>query len=163
MAGFNDVVATQLKLNQGLFEQFISDFSDADAKFIPAEGSPHLNWILCHLAVSADQMVAKISGQPQTLSPELHQAYKGGSKCIPEDGMTRTEAWRLFTKTQEATIAFIRNLDERRLSDAPTGEPSPMFKTIGDFVALIGAHGYWHFGQLTVIRRMLGKPAKFGG
>lgn len=163
MAGFNDVISTQLKLNTGLFEQFSSDFSEDDAKFMPAEGSVHLNWILCHLAVSADQMVAKISGQPQTLSPELHEAYKGGSKCRKDDGMTRGEAWRLFTKTQEATIGYIRNLDERQLSEAAPGTPNPMFKTIGDYVALLGAHGYWHFGQLTVIRRMLGKPAKFGG
>jgi uncharacterized damage-inducible protein DinB len=162
MAGFNDVVANQLKLNQGLFEQFISDFSDDDAKFMPAEDSPHLNWILCHLAASEDQIVSKISGQPQALSPKLHETYKGGSKCIPEDGMTRTEAWQLFTKTHAATIAFIRDLDERQLSEPTPGTPNPMFKTIGDYVALLGAHGYWHFGQLTVIRRMLGKPAKFG-
>lgn len=163
MAGFNDVVGMQLTMNQSLFEQFSSDFSEDDAKFMPAEGSPHLNWILCHLAVSADQMVSKISGRPQTFSPELHAAYKGGSKCRADDGMTRKEAWRLFTKANEATISFVKNYDERQLSEDLPGEPMPPFKTKGDFVALLGAHGYWHFGQLTVIRRMLGKPARFGG
>lgn len=161
MAGFHDVVCMQLNMNQNLFEQFTSDFSEDDAKFMPTENSPHLNWILCHLAVSADQMVAKISGKPPTLSPELQQAYKGGSKCRKDDGMTRGEAWRLYTKAIEATVAFIKNFDERQLSDALPGPPMPPFKTKGDFIALLGAHGYWHFGQLTVIRRMLGKPAKF--
>ncbi len=163
MAGFHDVVCMQLSMNQSLFEQFSSDFSEDDAKFIPADGSPHLNWILCHLAVSADQMVAKAGGKSPTFSPELHAAYKGGSKCRKDDGMTKAEAWRLFTKANEATLAFIKNLDERQLSEDVSGEPMPPFKTKGDYVALLGAHGFWHFGQLTVIRRMLGKPAKFGG
>jgi len=163
MAGMNDVVGTQLTLNQGVFEQFTSDFSDDDAKFIPTPGSPHLNWILCHLATTEDAIVANISGQPKALAPELHEAYKGGSVCKADDGMTKAEAWRLFTKARAATIACVRQLDERRLSEAAGGAPNPMFKTIGDFVALLGAHGFWHFGQLTVIRRMLGKPARFGG
>jgi len=163
MAGFHDVVSMQLTMNQSLFEQFSNDFSEDDAKFTPAEGSPHLNWILCHLAVSADGMVAKISGKPPKLSPELHETYKGGSKCRKDDGMTKGEAWRLFTKANEATVSYIKGLDERQLAEDVSGEPMPPFKTKGDFVALLGAHGYWHFGQLTVIRRMLGKPARFGG
>lgn len=163
MAGFHDVLSMQVNMNQSLFEQFSSDFSEEDAKVMPAEGSPHLNWILCHLAVSADQMVSKIGGGPQALSPELHAAYKGGSKCRTDDGMTKGEAWRLFTRANEATLAFIKNLDERQLTEDLPGTPMPPFKTKGDFVALLGAHGYWHFGQLTVIRRKLGKPAKFGG
>ena len=162
MAGVNDVVATQLSLNQSVFEQFTSDFSDDDAKFIPTPGSPNLNWILCHLATTEDGIVSKLTGKPQTLAAELHEAYKGGSKCTPDDGMTRIEAWRLFTKTRAATIACVKEIDERRLSEPAGGGPNPMFKTMGDFVALLGAHGFWHFGQLTVIRRMLGKPARFG-
>lgn len=163
MPGFHDVVCMQLTMNQSLFEQFSDDFSEDDAKFMPAENSPHLNWILCHLAVSADQMVTKVSGQPQALSPELHETYRGGTKPRPDDGMTKGEAWRMFARANEATVAYIKSLDERQLSEDLPGQPMPPFKTKGDFVALLGAHGYWHFGQLTVIRRMLGKPAKFGG
>jgi uncharacterized damage-inducible protein DinB len=74
--------------------------------------------------------------------------------------MTKGEAWKMFSETRGRTIAFAKTFDMKRLKD-PNPQGGEMFKTVGDLVGLLGGHGFWHFGQLTVNRRMLGKPKMF--
>lgn len=155
-----DVLLKQLTDAQLVFENFTKDFSEEDARFQPAAGGNHLNWILMHLAVSADGILNAVTGEPKQLSEEVHKKYQGGSTCEPDDGMTRADAWKTFTDQHARTIASVKTLDESRYAEPnPTG--SEMFPTIGALVGLLAVHPFWHFGQLTVNRRMLGKPQVF--
>ncbi|MCG3138224.1 MAG: hypothetical protein HJJLKODD_02085 [Phycisphaerae bacterium] len=155
-----DALVYQLKTAQELFENFIKDFSEEDAHFQPGSTGNHVCWILTHLAVSADQMAGTLDGQGMKLPQELHDQFGGNSKCLKDDGMTMEQAWKHFTTTNERAITCIQNLTEESFGQPnPTG--SKMFPTIGTLVALLAAHPYWHFGQLTVNRTLLGKPRVF--
>ena len=157
----NDLVVTQLNMNTALFESFTKDYTDQDASVMPCPDSPHLNWILCHVATTEDWVMSTLSGQPMKLPEKVTSVYNGGSPCKADDGMTRAEAWKMFSETRARAVAFVKSYDMSRLNDpAPKGTP-PMFPTIGSLVALIGGHAFWHFGQMTVTRRMLNKPKMF--
>jgi hypothetical protein len=157
-----EFVIGQLAAAKFLFDTFTKDFSDEDAKYQPCDGGIHLNWMLVHLAVSADSMISKIAGEPKKLSEALHTAYAGGSTCKPDDGMTRAEAQKLYDQWHERTVEFVKSFDEARYDEkAPQGFPE-LFPTAGSVIGLLATHPFWHFGQLTVNRRMLKKPKLLG-
>lgn len=156
-----DLLLSEMSASLWLFENFTRDFSDEEARFQPFEGGNHLIWLLVHVAVTEDWAVSLLSGEPRRLPESLHQAFGGGRPCRPDVGMTRKEAWDILTRTRRHTEEFIRTLPESRFDEkSPAGVP-PQFPTVGAFLGLIGTHPYWHFGQLSVNRRMLKKPAVF--
>lgn len=156
------LVLNQLESSKWLYDSFIADFTDDEARFQPSGGGNHLNWILAHLAVSADSMISKLTGNAKHLSEALHKEYSGGSTCRPDDGMTRAEAKRLYDEAHARTVAFVKSFEEARYDDkAPEGMP-PLFPTAGSVVGLLATHPFWHFGQVTVIRNLLGKPRLLG-
>lgn len=155
-----DIILQQLGGSQYLFENFTKDFGEQDAKYQPFPGGNHLNWILVHLACTEDWVISTLTGRPKQLSEQLHKSYGGGSPCDAFDGMTKAEAWKVFTTQRARTVDFVNSYPE---SDYDQAAPSgfAMFRKKGDLVSLIGSHPFWHFGQLSVNRRMLGKPAVF--
>lgn len=156
------LVLNQFEASKFLFDSFMKDFSDADAAFQPCKGGNHLNWILVHMAVSEDDIIAKLTGQPKRLSDALHKNYGGGSECRADDGMTRAEAIKLYTESRNRTAEFVKTFDESRYdAKAPEGFP-PIFPTVGAVVGLLATHPFWHIGQLTVNRKMLNKPKVLG-
>jgi uncharacterized damage-inducible protein DinB len=42
--------------------------------------------------------------------------------------------------------------------DKPMDKPHPMFSTVGEFMNFISHHVTLHAGQITIIRRSLGRP-----
>lgn len=155
------LAVNQLQASKWLFDNFIKDFSEADARRQPCEGGNHLNWILVHLAVSEDSITASISGGPKRYAEALHKAYGGGSACKADDGMTLAEARRMYDESHARTLDFIGKLPDARLADkAPEGMP-PLFPTVGAVLGLLATHPFWHFGQLTVTRAALKKPRVF--
>ena len=157
-----DLVINQLQGSKMLFDSFSKDFSDTDAQYQPGKDGNHLNWILVHIAVSEDAMTSGMAGTPKRLSEALHKAYSGGSTCKTDDGMTRAEAMKLYNESFARTCEFVKNFDESRLEEkAPAGYPE-LFPTMGSVLGLIGAHPFWHIGQLTVNRTLLKKPKVFG-
>lgn len=156
-----DLILSQLGASQFLFESFTKDFSEQDAKFQPLPGGNHLNWILVHLAGTEDWVISTLTGQPKQLSEHLHKTYGGSSTCDANDGMTKAEAWKIFTQQRARTVDFIKTFPESRYND-PNPTSIQMFKKVGDMIGLLGTHPFWHFGQLSVNRRMLKKPPIFG-
>jgi hypothetical protein len=152
------IALSQLTAVDFLFDKFLQDMSDDDCRYQPGDGCNHANWILCHLAVSEDSICAKMGGTEKRLSEDLHKRYAGGSTCTSDDGMTKAEAWKLYNDTRKRTVEFINSFPESRYDEkAPDGFP-PIMPTMGSLVALLGMHPYWHFGQLTVNRKLLKKP-----
>jgi hypothetical protein len=157
-----DIVLNQYASAQWLYESALKDLSDADCRFQPFTGANHVNWILAHLAVSEDSLIAKITGGPMRYKEALHKAYGGGSQCNADDGMTRAEAWKMYTESGRHTTEFVKSFAEARYDDPSPESLRQMFPTVGAVVGLLGAHPYWHFGQVTFNRRALKKPLMFG-
>ncbi len=157
-----DLLVSQMDASRWLFEQFTRDFSNEDAAFQPFEGGNHLNWMLVHLATTADWVISLLGSTPKKLSDDLHKNYGGGSQCRADDGMTRAEAWKIFSETHTRAVDFVKNFDDARLDDTAPPDVPPICQKVGHVLGLLGTHPFWHFGQLSVNRRMLKKPPAFG-
>ena len=156
-----EIVSGQFTLCQSLYEGAVKDLSEQDMRFQPFEGANHINWILVHLAVSEDSLIAAITGKPKRYSESLHKSFGGGSTCSPDDGMTKSEAWRMYAEQGTTTVEFIRTFPESRYDEAAPESLRSFFPTIGAVVGLMGTHPYWHVGQATSNRRALKKPMLF--
>jgi uncharacterized damage-inducible protein DinB len=55
------------------------------------------------------------------------------------------------------TIDYIRRATPEQLNK-PLEKPNPRFGTVGEFAAFMAMHVTMHAGQITIIRRALGRP-----
>ena len=158
-----DMVINQWQMAQNLYENAVKDLSDQDTRHQPFPGACHVNWILTHLAVSEDSMIAQLLGQSNRLSADLHKNYSGGSESRSDDGLTKAEAWKMFSEQGKLTLDFLKSFPEARYDDAAPEKLRSFFPKAGGVVGLLGAHPYWHFGQVTFNRRALNKGLILGG
>ena len=63
----------------------------------------------------------------------------------------------IFEKNRDALIATVQSASQEKL-DQPSPRITPMFKTLGEMAAFMGLHAAVHTGQITLIRRSLGRP-----
>lgn len=155
-----DVVFGQLRNSGRLLEMLAADLSDKEY-FTPAvEGTNHAGWILGHVAYSEDWAVSNATGAPQRIPEATRDLFKGGSKCRADASVypSRKEIDELFHTTREHTLAALQSYDEGKWDDpAPDGVPAELFPTVGSLWGMIGFHPFWHIGQLTTVRHVLGK------
>lgn len=161
MAGLKDVVGHQLETGNFLLGKFTGDLSDAEY-FIPAvEGGNHAAWILGHIAVSEDLMVSLITGSPKRLPEPMHELFRGGSACVADASKypSRSKIDDLLRTARTNTLAALAAFDEGKSNDPSPERPAKdFFPTMGSLWGMIGAHQFWHIGQLTDCRRVLKKP-----
>jgi hypothetical protein len=139
----------------------LSDLSDADLLVRPAPAANHLAWQLGHLISSERQ---ETEAACPGVSPPLPEGF--AEKHSQEQAKSNNESQflskqqylDLYRRQREATLAAVETLD-----DADLEKPGPAYlqqiaPTVGATLALTGLHWAWHLGQVTALRRHLGKP-----
>ncbi len=161
----NDVVMQQLNSSQFLLDKLVADLSDAEYFRPPVPGANHTGWIVGHIAVSEDSLVSGVAGAAKRI-PETTQAlFQGGSTCVADSSKypPRKQIDELLRTTRAHTLEALKSFDPAKWdSPSPEGWSKDMFPTLGAIWALIGAHTYWHIGQLTVCRSAMGKKRVLG-
>jgi hypothetical protein len=66
----------------------------------------------------------------------------------------------MFDKHRDLLMATIAKMPVAKF-DEPFPHPNPRFKTLGEFFAFMGLHVIMHAGQISTIRRSLGRPPLF--
>lgn len=151
----------QIDLSTALLTRLLEDLSDADLLVRPVPGANHAAWQLGHLISSEAGMHGNIPG---AVSPELPADFvtNHGKDRAGHDGpdgfLTKAQYLDLFTKVRGATLAALEKLPEADLDQPTTGRAASFAPTVGALLALTGGHVLMHVGQVSVIRRKLGKP-----
>lgn len=151
--------------NLGYIEQVVEDVSEYAMDKPAAPGVNPPVWILGHLAIAPDWGLQAM-GKP-ALCPELwHKQFAPGSDPanIARPHPTKSELLSAIRRGHEAFTAAARNADSDAMSkphSIPFLQGSPI-KTVGDTVTLLmTAHDSVHIGQLSLCRRLRGKPHLF--
>ena len=66
----------------------------------------------------------------------------------------------MFDKYRDMLIQAVAKLPEAKFAEV-LPKPSPRFSTFGEFFSFMGLHAIMHAGQVSTIRRSLGRPALF--
>lgn len=157
-----DLTVRSMHFAGGLFDRMIADLSPAELLHRPAKGANCAAWIIGHLILAHRHMMKSLGGIPKVELPanfDTHFSQKEGCPDRDEYGDTSTLS-SLFKSVHDELTAHIESLSQDQLAQQ-VAKPGPMFKTLGDLAALAPVHVASHSGQLSTIRRSLGRPPLF--
>ena len=159
----NDLIAGTLSTTQKLLVRFTEDLTPQEYLHRACAGGNAIAWIIGHLVVSERSALARAGVKPEQM-PALPEGFekrfgREADAAKAGDFGDVTLLMPLFNRHRELLIDTIRNLPPEAL-DAPLPKPHPLFgQTVGDALNFMaGPHPSMHAGQISMIRRTMGKP-----
>jgi uncharacterized damage-inducible protein DinB len=158
-----DAVKDNMALGEMIWGMLTDDLSDADLFVRPVPGANHLAWLLGHVIVAEWRFMKSMGLTPPALPEgfeDVHTAAGAGSDGGP--GFLTLSGYRDLMKSMRATLLkAVDAMTEADLQKPTEGRIAMIAPTVGKLLILNGNHNAFHTGQLSVIRRKLGKPVKF--
>ena len=158
MPSANETIAFALTTSQTLFKRFLADLSPSDYLHRPAPKANCAAWIARHLALS-DRRVLERIGAPL---PELPEGF--GKRFSRDEGCPQAEEFgdvskvvAVFDEHRNRLIGAVKAMTPEQL-DKPMEKPHPLFATVGQMLTFMALHATMHAGQVSTIRRSLGRP-----
>ena len=154
----NDAIAYTLSTSQALFKRFMADMAPQDYLHRPTPQSNCAAWIVGHLTLS-ERGVLKRLGAPL---PELPDGFE--ERFSQKEGCAQASEFGdvsvlmpLYDEHRNRLAAAVRAASPEQL-DRPMDKPHPLFRTVGEMVTFMALHSTMHAGQISTIRRSLGRP-----
>lgn len=145
---------------RGWLNVWIKDFSDDEAtRRVDHDGPNPLAWQLGHLAGVEDDVYQLFSGKPSIVPPALKAACRTGSPA-PTSATTfppLPELRALLDRTHAALLGLLENATPSDL-DRPALVENKFFRTLGQSVYEAALHENYHVGEISALRKALGKP-----
>ncbi len=161
-----EFIAAALEGGRIWMEALLGDLDGADA-LVPATGAGgnHALWILGHLTVSEASILSSYIQGRSPAMPEWQPLFGQGSQPVADPGKYPSKTW-LLTKHREVraeTLAYLKSITDADLENpSHAAHHTEMFGTVGRCLAILINHQMFHAGQLSDIRRTLGRKPVFG-
>ena len=159
MPAAKDILVHGLQTSKGMLRFFTEDFTPQDYLHRPTEKSNCAAWVIGHLTLT-DRSVAKALGAGDL--PDLPEAFE--KQFSRDEGSPQASSfgdvsalWSIFEKNRDRLIRAVQEASTDLL-DQPASRSTPMYKTLGELIDFIALHTCVHIGQITTIRRSLGRP-----
>ncbi len=155
----HDSFAAAYRMGGQLVHRMTADLTPADFGHQPAPGANSAAWIVGHLAATLWRTADRLgAGDLAPLPPGLLDAFtQTGKPAGDQSGVgDPAELMKLFDANLARVIEAVARIPAARLTEPAT---RPGFATTFGEGVLFGAlHVAMHSGQLSLIRRSLGKP-----
>jgi len=155
-----DVLREQMRVIHHILRLNADGLTQEDSLIQPQPGGNCFNWNLGHLVLT-NELALKLLGEPPVLGEEPLQRYARGSQplrnaaeALPIDGLLA--AWDEGCARIDRGLAGLN--PERLAERAPFSPRNNPDETVGTLLSIIMFHQAGHTGQLTLLRRMAGKP-----
>lgn len=156
----NDLLAGGYRMARQLLHMMVDDLTADEFRHQPCAGANSAAWIVGHLAVVARRTAYRLgaSGLPELTEEYISQfsATKKPAGAQVELG-EKAELLSLLDASIEKLIEAVRGLPAEALAHPPAS-PSPLATNYGEALLFGTMHVGLHCGQLSTIRRSLGKP-----
>ena len=155
----NDLFVAGYRIGRDLLHRMVDDLREEEFRHQPVSGANSAAWIIGHLALTARRTAERLgaTGLPE-VSEEFAARFnttKKPAEAQKELG-TKAELLALFDASVEKLIEAVGAVATDALDRPQTATP---FATNSGETILFGAmHVTMHCGQLSTIRRSLGKP-----
>ena len=155
----NDLLAHSLSASRMMVNRFIEDLTPAEYLHRPCAGGNCAAWIVGHLVMSDRSLLGRVGVTELPALPEGFEKRFARDETAPKASEYGDVGvlGPLFNRHRDLLIERVKKMPAEAL-DAALPKPHPMFATVGEMVNFMGAHVAMHAGQLTVIRRTLGRP-----
>jgi len=156
----NDLLASAYSMSAQLLHRMVDDLSSDEFLRQPCAGANNAAWVVGHLTNTLRNSLRRLGG---TDLPELPTGLAGKFVATKQVAGEQTELGdtkemlKLFDGFVGRLIALIRALPEDRLTTVPEVR-GPFATNFGEALQFGALHIATHTGQLSTIRRSLGKP-----
>ena len=151
-------VASYELARRGL-ERALDGISDTEALIVPRSGCNSVNWLVGHILLYRNRIHEVLGLEPAR--PERlgsSEPYQRGSS--PSSGVLIVPLSELRAALEWSERIVLQRLGE--LQPEHLAAAATPTRTVGEQLALFGAHDFYHLGQLGTVRRLLGKPGALG-
>jgi uncharacterized damage-inducible protein DinB len=158
----NDLLASGYRMGRQFLHSMVDDLSAEEFRHQPAQGANCAAWIVGHLAVVARRTAERLGA---TGLPVLTEEFIGRFSATKKPADTqpdlgeKAELLKMFDGCVEKLIEMLRTLPADALA-GPSPAPNPFATNYGELLLFGVMHFTLHCGQLSTIRRSLGKPPK---
>ncbi len=160
MSSPNDVIVHSLSVSQALLNRYTADLTPEEYLHRPVKDANCVAWLIGHLILSERGVMQKLEIEGAPTLPEGFEKRFSRDEGVPqaETFGDVTTLMPLFNLHRELVIDAVKRAAPDLL-DRPLDQPRPpIFSTVGEMVNFYGAHVTLHTGQITLIRRSLGRP-----
>lgn len=157
-------LAFMLNTNLGALKKQLDDVTEEESMEQGRDGIPHIRWQAGHLVHTCGWAAGLLSGDLQyKQSDEYKKRFGGGSEVSPDPqtypplSQLRAE---LYEALEKASAAAGQLSDEQLEANVP--EETGFTSTIANAVEFLCMHAFYHAGQITQLRKVLGRERPFG-
>jgi uncharacterized damage-inducible protein DinB len=159
MSTSNDLIVHSLKDSMFMVRRFCEDLKPEEYLHRPAAGANCTAWVIGHLTLTKRSMLERLEVKDLPPLPEGFEkrfSRDEGSPQASEFGDVTT-LLPLFEQHCHALMQAVQKSPVEQL-DQPLPKPHPLFSTLGEMVNFMALHAALHAGQITIIRRSMGRP-----
>ncbi len=159
MKNINEAIVFGLNKSAALLERYVADLSPSEYLHRPAPKANCVAWLLGHLTQSDRGAINRLGAEDLPVLPdEFDQRFgRDETSAGASDFGDVAALLPLFKAHRQRLIEAVESTDPQRLS-AALDKPHPMFGTLAELASFMSIHTAMHAGQITTIRRSLGKP-----
>jgi hypothetical protein len=156
----NDVIAGGYRMAKVLVHRMTDDLAPAEFFHQPVPGANSAAWVIGHLALTLRRTAERLGAADLPAAPpDLPDRF--GQTKQPAGNQTGlgdpAELLKLFDACLDRVIERVQALPAEALAGAPP-VPSPIATNYAEALLFGSLHVAMHTGQLSTIRRSLGKP-----
>ena len=167
-----DAIGSAIGLSLKMTHWLVSDFSDADMFVRSCPDTNHAAWILGHLVIAEIGQGSAIGATPILLPEGFRDKHAGGMSVgskktrwnesdDPSDFWPKETYINLLDQVRAKTLEALDAATEETLARPTPGPMARLVPRLLDLMLLIGSHQSFHTGQISAIRRKLGKSVLF--
>ena len=162
MKTVHDAITYNLQSAKNMIDALTADLTGNEWDHRAVPGSNCTAWLIGHL-ILVDRRALNLAGVSDL--PEIPAGFetKFGREADAPLAPTFGEATNLvpmFNRHRDLLISAVAKLPTEKLEE-PLPKPNNRFKTFGEFFNFMGLHVVMHAGQISTIRRSLGRPPLF--
>lgn len=156
----NDVIAGGYRMAKLMLHRMVHDLTPEEFRHRPAPGANTAAWVVGHLAVTLRKSAERLGATdlPPLPAETVAQFTQTGKPAGDQSGLgDPAELLRVYDVCSDKVIAAVMALPADKLAGPPSS-PGPIATNFAEGLLFGGLHVVMHTGQLSAIRRSLGKP-----
>ncbi len=156
----NDLLVSGIRMSTAMIQRMTADLTPEELLHQPAAGANCAAWIVGHLAMTLHRSLGRLGVTdlptvPDEIAAKFQMTKQAAGK---QEGLGDTQALlAMFNDRAERLQAALAKVTPEVLEGEPEFRP-PGCANRGDMLLFLGLHNTMHAGQISTIRRSLGKP-----
>jgi hypothetical protein len=158
MSDVREAIVMALANSQFMLDRFIADLTPVEYLHRPVPKANCAAWIVGHLILTDRRAMGRLGADLPGLPEGFEQRFARDEHAPAAADYGDVSGLRaMFNETRGWLIEAVKGASPEVLN-RPLENVHPRFKTVGEMAHFMAIHTSMHAGQITIIRRCLGRP-----